>query len=111
DRWLRVWGERLRDVPASLVHAEPADAIARLRAGEAEVALVRLPVDRDGLAAIPLYEEGTMVVVPKDHVVTVVEEVPVEDLADEVLVVPDDDLLHWTDAPGTPFTGGDVPTT
>ncbi|MEN0130534.1 MAG: LysR family transcriptional regulator substrate-binding protein [Brevundimonas sp.] len=111
DRWLRVWGERIADVPAALVHSEAADAVARLRAGEAEVALVRLPIDRDGIAAIPLYEEVTMVVVPKDHVVTVVEEVPVEDLADEVLVVPDDDLLHWADAPGTPFSGGEVPTT
>jgi DNA-binding transcriptional LysR family regulator len=111
DRWLRVWAERLADVPAQLVHAEPADAVARLRAGEAEVALVRLPVDRDGLAAIPLYDEVTVVVVPKDHVVTVVEEVPVADLADEVLIVPDDDLLRWADAPGTRFSGGEVATT
>ncbi|RHA37631.1 LysR family transcriptional regulator substrate-binding protein [Cellulomonas rhizosphaerae] len=111
DRWLRVWAERLRDVPATLVHADPADAVARVRAGEADVALVRLPVDRDGLAVIPLYEETTMVVVPKDHVVTVVEEVPVADLADETVIVPDDDLLGWTSAPGTAFTGGEVATT
>ncbi|MDM7830322.1 LysR family transcriptional regulator substrate-binding protein [Cellulomonas edaphi] len=111
DRWLRVWAERLSDVPATLVHAEPADAVARLRAGDADVALVRLPVDREGLAAIPLYEETTVVVVPKDHVVTVVDEVPVADLADETLVVPGDDLLAWAQAPGTRFAGGEVPTT
>ncbi|MBD8059288.1 LysR family substrate-binding domain-containing protein [Cellulomonas sp. JH27-2] len=111
DRWLRVWAERLRDVPAELVVAEPADAEARLRAGDADAALVRLPVDRDGLGVIPLYDEATVVVVPKDHVLTVVEEVPVADLADEVVVVPGDDLLGWSDAPGTPFSGGDVPTT
>ena len=111
DRWLRVWEERLRDVPAALVHAEPADAVARLRAGDAEVALVRLPVDREGLAVISLYDETTMVVVPKDHVVTVVEQVPVADLADEVVIVPDDDLLGWSTAPGARFTGGSVATT
>lgn len=111
DRWLRVWEERLRDVPAALVHAEPADVVARLRAGDAEVALVRLPVDREGLAVIPLYDETTMVVVPKDHVVTVVEQVPVADLADEVVIVPDDDLLGWSTAPGARFTGGAVATT
>ncbi|ROS26025.1 LysR family transcriptional regulator substrate-binding protein [Cellulomonas sp. PhB150] len=111
DRWLRVWAERLRDVPATLVHAEPVDAIGRLRAGEADVALVRLPVDRDGLAVIPLYDETTVVVVPKDHVVTVVEEVPVADLADETVILPADDLLGWTAAPGTPFSGGEVATT
>jgi len=111
DRWLRVWAERIRDVPAELVVAEPADAEARLRVGDADAALVRLPVDREGLGVIPLYDEATVVVVPKDHVLTVVEEVPVADLADEVVIVPGDDLLRWTGAPGTPFTGGDVPTT
>ncbi|GIG23282.1 LysR family transcriptional regulator [Cellulomonas chitinilytica] len=111
DRWLRVWQERLADVPVRLLHADPADAVTTLRDGGTDVALVRLPVDRDGLHVIPLYTEATVVMVPKDHVFSVAEEVTPEDLADETVIRPDDDLVGWSDAPGTPFTGGAVPTT
>lgn len=111
DRWLRVWQERLRDVPVELVHATPTDAVDVLRSGGADVALVRLPVAGDDLSTIPLYTEATVVVVPKDHVVTVVDQVDAADLEDETLVVPLDDQLHWTDPPGTPFAGGEVATT
>jgi len=111
DRWLRVWQDRLPDVPVTLLHAEPPDAVTALREGRTDVALVRLPVDRDGLHVIPLYTEATVVMVPKDHVFSVAEEVVPDDFADETVIVPDDDLVGWTDAPGTPFTGGPVPTT
>ncbi|MET0789134.1 MAG: substrate-binding domain-containing protein [Cellulomonas sp.] len=111
DRWLRVWAERLRTVPVELVHTEPADAAGLLRSGEADVALLRLPAAGDDLSVITLYTEATVVVVPKDHVVTVVDEIDAADLEDETLVVPLDDTLRWTDPPGTPFAGGAVPTT
>ena len=72
---------------------------------------MRLPVVGDDLSTISLYTEATVVVVPKDHVVSVVEEIDAADLDDETLVVPLDDQLHWTDPPGTPFAGDPVPTT
>jgi DNA-binding transcriptional LysR family regulator len=50
--------------------------------------LVRLPVDRDGLHCIPLYDEVPVVVLPSEHVATVVDEVSLADLADEQLVLP-----------------------
>lgn len=112
DRWLRVWAERLRTVPVELVHTQPADAAGLLRSGDADVALLRLPADGDDLSVITLYTEATVVVVPKDHVVTVVDEVDAADLDDETLVVPLDDTLRWVDPPGTPFVGdGPVATT
>lgn len=111
DRWLRVWRERLPDVPLELVQTTPAAAAEQLRAGDADVALLRTPADRTGLDVIPLYEEVSVVVVPRDHVLTVVDEAAPADLADETLVVPDDDLLRWSDAPGSPFAGGAVATT
>ena len=111
DRWLRVWQQRLPDVPVELVHTSPDQAVPLLRAGAADVALVRLPADDDDLSTIPLYTEATVVVVPKDHVISVVEEIDASDLADETLVVPLDDQLRWTDLPGTPFAGDPVPTT
>ena len=98
-------------MPVELVLTEPADAADLLRSGAADVALLRLPTAGDDLSVMTLYTEATVVVVPKDHVVTVVEEIDAADLADETLVVPLDDTLHWADPPGTPFAGDPVPTT
>jgi DNA-binding transcriptional LysR family regulator len=103
DRWLRVWRERLADVPLELVHLAAADAEARLRAGDADVALVRLPVDRDGLSVIPLYTETTVVLVARDNVLTAADELAPGDLVDDVVLV--DATLTWDDAPGERFAG------
>lgn len=73
-----------------------------LRDGGADAGLVRLPVDRTFFSAIPLYTETTVVVVPKDHLITAVEEVSVADLADEVVFHPLDDVLGWERPPGEP---------
>ncbi|MGW3287942.1 LysR family substrate-binding domain-containing protein [Streptomyces sp. NPDC001002] len=101
-KWVRVWNERLPDVPLTLHQVEAAEAPELLRAGEADAAFVRLPVDRTFLSAIPLYTETTVVVIPKDHVITAVEEVTVGDLADEVLFHPLDDVFEWDQPPGEP---------
>lgn len=110
SRWVRVWEERLRDTPLTLVPVAAADAVAALHAGTIDASLLRLPVDRDGLDVIPLYTEATVVVVPKDHLFTAADEITAADLADETLVVPADDVLGWADAPGERFAG-DVATT
>lgn len=73
-----------------------------LRDGGADAGLVRLPVDRTVFSAIPLYTETSVVVVPKDHVVTAAEEVTLEDLADEVVLHPLDDVIGWDEPPGEP---------
>ena len=65
-----------------------------LRAGELDMCLVRLPVDRDGLHLIPLYDELPVAVVGKEHLVTVAEEVSLADLDDEQLVLPHES--GWT---------------
>lgn len=98
--WVRTWRERVTDVPLELVPSTDADAGPALAAGRADAALLRLPVDRDALSAIPLYVETTVVVLPKDHVLTTLDEVTPADLADETLLVAADDVLHWTDPPG-----------
>lgn len=101
-KWVRVWHERLPDVPLDLVAVSAAEASDALRRGEADAGLVRLPMDREGLSAIPLYTETTVVVVPKDHVVAAVDEVSAEDLADDVVFHPLDDTLDWDQRPGRP---------
>jgi DNA-binding transcriptional LysR family regulator len=52
------------------------------------MALVRLPVDRDGLHLIPLYEERPVAVMGIEHLLTLADEVTLDDLADEQLVLP-----------------------
>ena len=94
-KWVRIWNERLPDVPLALVPVSAAEAADLLRAGGADAGFVRLPVDRTDLSAIPLYTETTVVVVPKDHVVAAVDEVSAEDLADEIVLHPLDDTLDW----------------
>ncbi|MET9503274.1 LysR family substrate-binding domain-containing protein [Streptomyces sp. NPDC006622] len=101
-KWARTWHERLPDVPLALLQVTPAEAPEALREGTADAAFVRLPVDRTAFSAIPLYTETTVVVVPKDHVITAADEVTLDDLADEVVIHPLDDVLGWEELPGEP---------
>jgi DNA-binding transcriptional LysR family regulator len=101
-KWVRIWNERLPDVPLTLLQVSPAEAFGVLRDGGADAGFVRLPVDGDDLSAIPLYAETTVVVIPRDHVVAAVDEVTTEDLEDEVVLHPLDDTLGWERPPGEP---------
>ncbi|WP_100839756.1 LysR family substrate-binding domain-containing protein [Kitasatospora fiedleri] len=101
-KWLRVWEERLPDVPVELLQSAPADGHALLLSGGADAGLVRLPVDRTVLSAIPLYTETTVVVFPKDHWLAAAEEVTAADLAEEIVFHPQDDALDWPELPGRP---------
>jgi len=102
-KWVRIWNERLPRVQLELVGVTAAEAADLVRTGGADAAFLRLPIDRTGLNAIPLYTETTVVVVPKDHLVTAAEEVTAADLADDVVLRPLDDTLEWEQLPGHPF--------
>lgn len=102
DKWVRIWNERLPDVPLTLTQVPAETAQGLLLSGDADAGLVRLPVDRTVLSAIPLYTEQTVVVVPKDHLVTAVDTVSPEDLADDIVLHPLDDVLTWESLPGRP---------
>ncbi len=93
DKWVRIWAERRPHVPLELVTATTDQAVELIRTGAVDAALVRLPIDRTGLHTIPLYTETTVAVVPKEHPVTATEEVTVADLADEIVLHPQDDTL------------------
>ncbi|MEU5862753.1 LysR family substrate-binding domain-containing protein [Nonomuraea sp. NPDC047529] len=101
-KWAGVWAERLPDVPLTLLTVPNLEALGLLREGDADAAFVRLPIDREGLSAIPLYVETTVVVAPKDHAVTAADEVTLADLADEEIFHPLDDTIEWTPLPGQP---------
>jgi DNA-binding transcriptional LysR family regulator len=88
DRWARVWRERYPREPLDLVPVTEAEQEPRLRTGDVDLALVRLPVERDGLHLIALYDEVPVVVASVEHVVTAADELTLADLADEQLVLP-----------------------
>jgi DNA-binding transcriptional LysR family regulator len=92
-KWARVWAERLPGHPLELRPLSQADALAALRSGDADAALLRLPIDDESLSAIPLYAEQPAIVAPKDHPVAAFDSLELADLAAETL------LEHeWADA-------------
>lgn len=99
---MRTWNERLPEVPLTLVQVPADEAADMVRDRSADAVLLRLPIDRTGLHAIPLYTETTVVVVPKDHLVAAADEVSAEELADDVVLHPLDDTLDWEKLPGRP---------
>ena len=101
-KWVRTWTERVPDVPLELLAVSTDAGVAALHDGTADAALVRLPIDRGGLSAIPLYTEASVVVIPKDHEAAAVEEVSTGGLADYVWLHPLDDCLGWESLPGLP---------
>lgn len=86
DKWARVWAERMPRRPLDLEPLQGRDGVALLRSGELDMCFVRLPVDRDGLHLIPLYDEQPVVVVSTEHPVAAYTEIDVTDLADEHLL-------------------------
>lgn len=102
SKWARVWQERLPETPLHLVQVSLAEAAGKARDKDVDAVLLRLPGDREGLHAIPLYTETTVVVFPKDHEFAAAAELSLEDLAQHVLWQPLDDTLEWEAPPGQP---------
>jgi DNA-binding transcriptional LysR family regulator len=87
-KWLRIWRERMREPIEALPVAVDAQRTAVLLGvgdddGPADVVFARLPIDRDGLNAIPLWEEPAVVVAPRDHLLEAFDDVTLAELADE----------------------------
>lgn len=87
DKWARIWRERSRE-RLELVPVGEDEQLVGVRAGEISMALVRLPIDREGLHCIPLYDERQVVVVGREHYLSLADEVTLAELAEEQLVRP-----------------------
>lgn len=107
-KWTRIWSERFPDVPLSVVSTTADTQVAALRAGDVDVSFVRPPIDRTGLAAIGLYQEVPVVVVPKDHAVAAFDAVTATDLADEHLLADPETVPEWA-AVATELISGERP--
>jgi len=95
DKWARTWRERRRE-PLELVPVTQEEQLDGVRSGDLDMALVRLPVDRDGLHCVRLYDEVPVVVAGREHLVAAAdaEGVTLADLVDEQLVLPH--VSGWT---------------
>ena len=97
DKWARLWAQRMPRRSLELVPLGDRDGVALVRSGELAMCFVRLPVDRDGLHLIPLYDEQPVVMVAKEHPVAAFDEIDVTDLADEHLLQDPDTVPEWRD--------------
>ncbi len=91
-KWMRVWRERMPDVPIDLVAVDEADAVVALRDGRVDAVLARLPLppeDAPQLHVVQLYEELPVVVSAKGHPIVAFESVTVADLAGETMLTAD----------------------
>jgi len=73
------------------------DQVAVLRDGRADVGIVRLPIDRTGLAVVPLYTEPRVAVVASGHRLAGKNSVRIADLAEDHLLQDPDAVPEWRD--------------
>lgn len=88
-KWMRVWAERVPDVPLDLLPLEEAEAIDAVLGGRVDAALVRLRGEAvaaavpDALHAVPLYEELAVAVAAKGHPLVAFDDLSLAELEGE----------------------------
>ena len=92
-KWIATWNERMPRVSLELVPLAVDAQREAVVSASVDAALVRLPIDRDGLHVIPLYDEVPVVVCAVDSHLTAADELTLADLAGEVVIVAADDVL------------------
>lgn len=98
DKWARSWRERPGRIRLQLVAHDEAEAMAAVRSGEVDMALVRLPVERTDLHLVRLYDEVPVVVASREHPIAAYDDIALADLAAEQLVKgPPGDLVPTVD--------------
>lgn len=82
-KWSRIWNERLRREPLSLLPLDSDAALASVLDGTAHMGLLRDVAASDELHVIPLYREQPVVVAARDSVVAALDSLTMADLAGE----------------------------
>lgn len=85
-KWRRIWAERFPGTPLVVVEVAEAEQRRVLDDGTVDMCFVRLPVERAGLHAIPLYEEQPVAWLSRDHRLAGVEGFETADLEGENVV-------------------------
>lgn len=84
-KWTRAWKERRPETPLEVVPVTVAEQRDAITTGAVDVCFMRLPIDPGGLSVIRLYSETPVVVVPKEHPVTLFESVTMAELEGETV--------------------------
>jgi len=92
-KWIDTWHRRMPQNPLELTALPAARQRAAVTEGSVDAAIVRLPVDRDGMHVIALYDEVPVVVCAVDSHLTAADELSAADLAGEVVIVARDAVL------------------
>ena len=82
-KWRTIWQERFPRVPLEVQEVSQAGQRSVLDSGEADLCFARLPLETDELHLIRLYDEVPVAWVAKDHAVAAVEDVGLDEFADE----------------------------
>ncbi|NJP13187.1 LysR family transcriptional regulator [Streptomyces thermoviolaceus subsp. thermoviolaceus] len=108
---VRALKERHASVSVRLVRTSWNDQVEVLSDGRADVSIVRLPVDQNGLTVQPLFTEPRLAVLPADHPLAGKPAVGVVDLADDHLLQDPEAVPEWRDVARELRTGerDDVP--
>ena len=104
DKWARIWHQRRPD-PLELVPVKQADQEVGIRSGDLAMAFVRLPIDREGLHCIPLYDEVAVAVAGHEHYLAAADEVTHDEIADDEI---DWSAISAKDAVGVVASGQGV---
>ena len=102
DKWARSWRAGRRE-SLHLVQTIEAEQLDGILDGSLDMAIVRLPVEADGLHCVRLYDEVQVAVASREHLLAAADaEVSLADLADEQLVrphasgwTPDAEQMEW----------------
>ncbi|HEY9565271.1 MAG TPA: LysR family substrate-binding domain-containing protein [Nocardioides sp.] len=113
DKWAKVWRRRLPDSPLDMVPVgETQDPRSLIDGGDVDMCFVRLPIERDALHLIPLWEEMPVAVLAKEHPAADRDEIPLDELLAEQLVVGDvpdwEQIRTATPLPFPPMTTKDA---
>jgi DNA-binding transcriptional LysR family regulator len=85
---IREYGMRYPDIVLAPHASNTSLLVARLHAGQVDIALIRPPIDdADGLAIEPLVDEDTVVILPNGHRLCGLSSVPLAALAKEAFVM------------------------
>ena len=94
---VRAFAAAHPDVEVEVIRTTWDDQVDVLHDGRADVSIVRLPIDQQGLSIRPLFEEPRVAMLPSDHRLAGKPMIEITDLADEHLLQDPDAVPEWRD--------------
>jgi DNA-binding transcriptional LysR family regulator len=99
---VRLLTEQFPDLTVDVVRTSWDDQVEMVLDGRVDVSYVRLPVQRRGLAVVPLFSEPRVVALPRSHPLASKTSVTVADIAPLDLLQDPDAVPEWRDAADRP---------